>query len=120
VSIQGEWIEDVVQLKDVRADVIYLECESGPRVELLKYVSPDGPRPAGLGQSNVKGLRHLAFRVADIDGYVARLRGAGVKFFSEVRLVPDTQVRYAGGARKQLVYFHDPEGNLLELCWYGK
>ena len=29
-----------------------------------------------------------------------------------------TQVTYAGGVRKRLVYFHDPEGNLLELCEY--
>jgi hypothetical protein len=35
-----------------------------------------------------------------------------------VQSVPDSQVTYAGGVRKRLVYFRDPEGNLLELCEY--
>jgi hypothetical protein len=41
-----------------------------------------------------------------------------VRFFSQIQLVPDSQVTYAGGLRKRLVYFQDPEGNLLELCEY--
>jgi hypothetical protein len=49
---------------------------------------------------------------------VAKLRAAGVEFFSGVQTVPDSQVTYAGGVRKRLVYFRDPEGNILELCEY--
>jgi len=41
-----------------------------------------------------------------------------VKFFSAVQSVPDSQVTYAGGMRKRLVYFRDPEGNVLEFCEY--
>ncbi len=37
---------------------------------------------------------------------------------SAVHRVPTSQVTYAGGAQKRLVYFRDPEGNLLELCEY--
>jgi catechol 2,3-dioxygenase-like lactoylglutathione lyase family enzyme len=32
--------------------------------------------------------------------------------------VPSSQVTYANNVRKRLVYFRDPEGNLLELCEY--
>jgi hypothetical protein len=32
--------------------------------------------------------------------------------------VPTAQVAFAG-AQKRLVYFRDPEGNLLELCEYA-
>ena len=61
----------------------------------------------------------MAFRVEDIDAAVARLRTAGVRFFSDaVQQVPDSQVTYAGGIRKRLIYFADPEGNVLELCEY--
>jgi catechol 2,3-dioxygenase-like lactoylglutathione lyase family enzyme len=60
----------------------------------------------------------MAFRVADIDAIVARLKSSGITFVSDTQLVPDSQVTYAGGVRKRLVYFHDPEGNLLELCEY--
>ena len=118
VTISGPWIEDVVGLKDVAADVIYLDLAAGPRLELLRYHRPAGDRPPGLGDGNTMGLRHLAFRVTDIDALVGRLTDHGVRFFSRVHQVPDAQVTYAGGVRKRLVYFHDPEGNLLELCEY--
>jgi catechol 2,3-dioxygenase-like lactoylglutathione lyase family enzyme len=118
VSIRGEWIDRTVGLRGAAADVVYLDLPAGPRVELIRYNNPAGVRPAGLGTSNTPGLRHIAFRVKDIDALVARLREAAVTFFSDVQAVPSSQVTYAGGVRKRLVYFHDPEGNLLELCEY--
>jgi len=118
VTISGGWIEQVVGLRDVVADVVYLQCAAGPRVELIKYHQPVCDRPADVERPNAPGLRHLAFRVDDIDATVAALRAAAVRFFSDVFRVPDTQVTYAGGVRKRLVYFQDPEGNLLELCEY--
>ena len=60
----------------------------------------------------------MAFKVDDVDAMVAKLRAAGVEFFSGVQTVPDSQVTYAGGVRKRLVYFRDAEGNILELCEY--
>jgi|SRR5688572_29816018 len=118
VTISGPWIDRTVGLGGVEAECVYLNLPSGPRVELLRYVRPEVPRPGKLGDSNTPGLRHMAFRVTDIESVVQRLRDAGVSFFSDVQAVPDTQVTYAGGVRKRLVYFHDPEGNLLELCEY--
>jgi catechol 2,3-dioxygenase-like lactoylglutathione lyase family enzyme len=120
VTISGPWIDRTVGLIGVNADVIYLDLPQGPRVELLRYNSPPGHDSQEPGKSNTTGLRHLAFRVSDIDAVVQILGSAGVKFFSDVQLVPDSQVTYAGGLRKRLVYFHDPEENLLELCEYKK
>jgi catechol 2,3-dioxygenase-like lactoylglutathione lyase family enzyme len=118
VTISGEWIDRTVGLSGARGEVVYLELPAGPRIELIRYVSPPGARPAGLDVSNTVGIRHMAFRVDDIEVAVQRLRDAGVQFLSDVQLVPDSQVTYAGGLRKRLVYFRDPEGNLLELCEY--
>ena len=118
VTIGGDWIGRTVGLQDVRAEVVYLDLPGGPRIELIRYVSPEAVRVAGVERPNAVGLRHLAFRVDDVDAAVARLRGAGVEFFSDVQTVPDSQVSYAGGVRKRLVYFRDPEGNILELCEY--
>jgi len=120
VTISGPWIDKTVGLTGVRAEVVYLDLPSGPRIELLRYVQPRGLQPEGQGLSNTTGIRHMAFRVTDIDAIVAKLRSAGVEFFSDVQLVPDNQVTYAGGVRKYLVYFHDPEKNLLELCEYRR
>ena len=118
VMITGSWVAATVGLPEVHADVVYLDFASGPRVELIRYNRPTIDRPAGVDRPNAPGLRHIAFKVDDIDATVARLRSAGVKFFADVQQVPDTQVTYAGGVRKRLVYFSDPEGNLLELCEY--
>ena len=118
VTITGAWIEQVVGLRDIEAHVVYLDLPTGPRLELIEYVSPVGARPEGLAEPNTRGLRHLAFRVEDIDAAAAALREADVKMVSDVQRVPDSQVTYAGGVRKRLVYFHDPEGNLLELSEY--
>jgi catechol 2,3-dioxygenase-like lactoylglutathione lyase family enzyme len=121
VTITGAWVAATVGLDEVHADVVYLEFPSGPRIELIRYNRPTPPvdRPAGVGRPNAPGLRHMAFKVDDIDAATERLRAAGVRVFSDVQTVPDSQVTYAGGIRKRLVYFADPEGNLLELCEYN-
>lgn len=118
VTISGPWIDRTVGLEGVVADVIYLDPPSGPRVELIRYQKPAAPRPPDLGDSNLPGLRHLAFRVRDIESLVTRLRSAGIEFLSDVQKVPTDQVSYGGNVQKHLVYFHDPEGNLLEFCEY--
>lgn len=117
--ISGPWIDAVVGLIGVEAEFVYLDSAMpGPRVELLQYKHPSAPRPDGLGQSNTPGLRHLAFGVSDIESLVGSLLRSGVRFFSDVQSVPASQVQYAADICKYLVYFHDPEGNLLELCEY--
>jgi catechol 2,3-dioxygenase-like lactoylglutathione lyase family enzyme len=118
VTISGDWIGKTVGLEGVRAEVVYLDLPAGPRIELIRYASPEAVHAPGVDRPNALGLRHMAFRVDDIDAVVARLRTGGVRFFSDVQAVPDAQVTYAGGVRKQLVYFRDPEGNILELCEY--
>jgi len=119
VRISGDWVEQVVGLKGVEADVVYLEAPDGSRVELIHFDQPTGLRPEGLDRANTQGIRHIAFRVSDIDNVAARIKGAGVKLQSAIQQVPDSQVTYQGGARKRLVYFRDPEANLLELCEYA-
>jgi catechol 2,3-dioxygenase-like lactoylglutathione lyase family enzyme len=118
VTISGDWIGRTVGLQNVSAEVVYLDLPSGPRIELLRYITPDAIRAHGVDRPNTLGLRHLAFKVDDVDAAAARLGAAGVAFFSDVQTVPDSQVTYAGGVRKRLVYFRDPEGNILELCEY--
>jgi catechol 2,3-dioxygenase-like lactoylglutathione lyase family enzyme len=116
-TIRGSWIGAVTGLEDVEADVVFLEMPEGPTIELLCYRTPAGDRPQTLGLSNTQGLRHIAFRVTEIDAMVEAMKAAGVAFLGEVQKVPATQVDYAD-VQKQLVYFRDPEDNLLELCCY--
>ena len=118
VTISGEWVERTVGLSDVHADVVYLNPPAGPRVELIRYHTPPATDPQGLDIPNTPGLRHIAFSVTDLDAVMEQLRSADVSFLSAVQTVPDEQVTYADGVRKRLVYFRDPEGNILELCAY--
>ena len=100
-TISGPWIAAVVGLTDVEADVIYLDLPEGPRVELLRYNRPPAERPDGLGRSNTPGLRHLAFRVRDIDAIVKPASPARRPVLQwRPAQLPDSQVTYAGGVRK--------------------
>jgi catechol 2,3-dioxygenase-like lactoylglutathione lyase family enzyme len=117
VTISGKWIDDVTGLRRVEAEVAFLEPPSGPSIELIRYRSPAGVRFDGPGDPNVRGFRHIAFRVQDLEGLVSTMKAAGVRFLSDVQQVPAAQVDYAQ-QRKSLLYCRDPEGNLLEFCAY--
>jgi len=118
VTISGPWIEAVTRLPQVEAEVVFLEAPQGPGIELIQYHRPAGRRPAGLGDPNTKGLRHIAFRVAELNALVAAMQAAGVEFASEIQQVPSAQVDFAL-QHKRLIYCRDPEGNLLELCEFA-
>lgn len=118
VRIQGPWVEEISGLTGASAEVVYLGVEHSPCLELIRYDHPKTFRPSGLEMPNTPGIRHLAFRVTDIHRIVAAIQAAGVTLSSKVQQVPETQAKYPGGTRKHLVYFQDPEGNLLELCEY--
>jgi catechol 2,3-dioxygenase-like lactoylglutathione lyase family enzyme len=119
ITIGGDWIQSITGLNEVEADVVYLEADPGAGLELIRYRTPEGSQPAGLGAPNTLGIRHIAFRVEDLDATARALQTAGVEFLSDIREVPTTQVDFAGD-KKRIVYCHDPEGNLLELCAYGR
>ena len=117
VTVRGDWIQAVTGLENVEADVVYLEADPGAGIELIRYRAPQGAHPPGLGEPNTLGIRHVAFRVADLDAVVASLKAAGAELLSEIQEVPTAQVDFEGHG-KRIVYCRDPEGNLLELCVY--
>ncbi|MDP7398344.1 MAG: VOC family protein, partial [Lentisphaeria bacterium] len=64
--LEGDWIETIVGLKGVVADVSYVQPPGGgPRIELIKYHAPPGTAADMNSRPNTRGLRHLAFRVTD-------------------------------------------------------
>jgi len=112
-ELSGEWISSIVGLEDVRARYVALALPgSNTNIELIEYTSPKSERDWQVSQANQIGLRHLAFAVDDIEAEVRRLAEAGIGFMSPVRTYEKSG--------KKLVYFHGPDGILLELAEYQK
>lgn len=116
--LEGDWIERIVGLKGVVADVAFIVAPAGePRIELLCYKTPKGESIPANSLANTVGIRHIAFRVDDIHASAKKLRDAGVKLLSNPVIVPETVVTHDAG-HKMLCYFHDPDGILLEITEY--
>lgn len=79
-----------------------LRVNDGLQIELFSFPSPP-PRPS---RPEACGLRHLAFRVSDIEAAIQRLRDHGVAV--EAIRVDE----YTG---KRFTFFADPDGLPLEL-----
>lgn len=116
--MEGEWIDSIVGLKGVVADVAFIVAPAGePRIELLCYKTPQGQAIPANSLANTLGLRHIALRVDDIYAASEKLKDAGVKLLSDPVVVPVSVVTHDAG-RKMLCYFHDPDGVLLEITEY--
>ena len=68
------------------------------------FIQPDAPQR--VNNPEALGLRHLAFRVADIEPAVAWLNGMGIE------TEPVREDPYNGG---RFTFFKDPDGLPLEL-----
>ena len=116
--LEGAWIEQIVGLKEVQAEVVYVQPRGGgPRIELIHYHAPAGVALPECAQPNTIGLRHVAFRVEKMDEIYRRLLEAGVEFVGPPVKVPGGVVQHDAGD-KRLCYFHDPDGVILELAEY--
>jgi glyoxylase I family protein len=79
-----------------------LALPDGSQIELFSFPNPP-PRPS---RPEAQGLRHLAFRVADVSGWKLHLEQRGVA-------VEDIRVdEYTG---RRFTFFADPDGLPLEL-----
>src|SRR5579862_5979943 len=77
-TVQGRWVDRVVGLESVRADIAMMQTPDGNgRLELTKFHSPSTQSDNRRAPANTLGIRHVAFAVDDIDAVVARLRARG-------------------------------------------
>ena len=75
--VEGDWVDRVVGLDGVRAEIAMLETPDGQgRLELTKFHAPPTRPGDRHTPENTLGIRHVAFAVEDIDAVLARLRGA--------------------------------------------
>jgi catechol 2,3-dioxygenase-like lactoylglutathione lyase family enzyme len=106
--VEGDWVDRVVGLQGVRAQIVMLQTPDGHgRVELAKFHTPSSDSGSPRAPANALGIRHVAFAVDDIDGVVARLRARGAELVGELE-------RYQNSYR--LCYVRGPEGIIVELA----
>src|SRR6185295_265149 len=78
-TVEGPWADQVVGLKDVRADIVMMRTPDGHgKVELSKFQRPPAVRlQPENAPSNTLGMRRIMFAVENLDDVVARLQKRG-------------------------------------------
>ena len=104
---QGQFLETVVDLKNVRVETAKLKAPCGALLELLQYHSHPVEMEISPQASNQLGCSHIALTVGSIDKTLKCVHSCGGSLVNQPATSPDGTVRVA--------YCHDPEGNLLEL-----
>jgi catechol 2,3-dioxygenase-like lactoylglutathione lyase family enzyme len=107
--IEGEWVERIIGIHDVRQDVAMLRTPDGHgRIELAMFHTPKAITPEPKDPpANTLGIRRVMFAVDDIDDVVARLQSHGAELVGEV-------VQYENVYR--LCYVRGPEGIVVGLA----
>jgi catechol 2,3-dioxygenase-like lactoylglutathione lyase family enzyme len=107
-TVHGRWVDRVVGLDGVRADVAMLQTPDGNgRLELTKFHSPSMQGDNRPAPANTPGIRHIAFAVEDIDAAVAGVRAHGAELVGELERYQD---------QYRLCYVRGPEGIIVELA----
>ena len=108
-QVEGPWVDSVVGLDGVRADIAMLRTPDGHgRVELTRFHTPPAVRvePADA-PANALGLRRIMFAVDDLDDVVARLRAHGAELLREIAQYEDVT---------RLCFMRGPEGIIIGLA----
>ena len=107
-SVDGAWVDRIVGLEGVKADLAMMGTPDGQgRIELVKFHAPSGRGGDPHAPANIPGIRHLAFRVDDIEGAVAGLRAHGGELIGEIGRYEDIYL---------LCYIRGPAGIIVELA----
>ena len=100
----ADWYVDVLGFEIVyrSANAIFVRAANGSMIEIIHAA---GERPAN--EMKTPGIRHLALAVSDFDSAYARLQEKRVAFQGDPQESKGNRV----------VFFRDPEGNLLHLLF---
>jgi len=109
MTVEGEWVDRVVGLENVRSDIAMMRSPDGHgRLELTRY-----QQPAAVGSDpinappNSLGMGRAMFNVDNIDDLVKRLQAQGGELVGEI-------VDYENVYR--LCYMRGPEGIIIGLA----
>ncbi len=109
-EVEGEWVDRIVGLKDVKATSVMLQAPDGQaNIELVKFYRPSDENDIQQPAANTLGIRHIAFAVDDIEAVVAKLKKKGTELVGEIQTYEDSY---------KLCYVRGPEGcNVHLIIW---
>jgi len=107
--LEGRWVDRVVGLNDVRADIAMMRTPDGhSRLELAKFHTPPAvSAEPERAPTNTLGIRRIMFAVDDVDDVVARLRSHGAELVGEIAQYEDIY---------RLCFLRGPEGIIIGLA----
>ncbi len=108
-TVEGRWVDQVVGLENVRAEIAMLRTPDGHgRVELTKFHTPAAVRTEPKSApANALGIRRIMFAVDDIEDVLARLRAHGAELVGDVAQYEDMY---------RLCFIRGPEGIIIGLA----
>jgi catechol 2,3-dioxygenase-like lactoylglutathione lyase family enzyme len=107
-TVEGEWVDKVVGVDGVRAELVMVRTPDGSgKLELTKFHAPVDNEDVHPLPANRLGLRHIAFEVHDLNTIVDGLRDKGFATVGDVRDFENTY---------RLCYVRGPEGLIIELA----
>jgi catechol 2,3-dioxygenase-like lactoylglutathione lyase family enzyme len=107
-TVEGGWVDRVVGLEGVRAEIAMMATPDGHgRLELTQFHAPSSRAGDRHAPANTQGIRHVAFAVEDIDAAIARLQAHGAELVGEVERYRDIY---------RLCYVRGPAGIIVELA----
>lgn len=107
-EVEGEWVERIIGLHDVKVAYVMLRTPDGEaNIELVKFHKPLDEKGVQPSMANLLGIRHICFAVEDIEALVAKLKKKDAGLFGEI-------VNYQNVYK--LCYVRGPEGIILELA----
>jgi len=106
--VEGDWVDGVVGLEDVRTEFAMLETPDGHgQIELMKFHNPPAKGGDGDAPPNTLGIRCIAFSVDDIDAAVTALQARGAELLGRVERYEDIY---------RMCYVRGPEGIIVMLA----
>jgi catechol 2,3-dioxygenase-like lactoylglutathione lyase family enzyme len=107
-TVEGRWVDGVVGLDGVRADIAMVRTPDGhSRLELTRFRTPAALKGEPDAPANTLGIRRIMFAVDDIEDVLGRLQAHGAELVGEVAQFEDSY---------RLCYVRGPEGIIVALA----
>ena len=108
MTVEGQWVDRILGLKDVRSDIAMMRTPDGhSRLELSKFQRPTAKGGDPNAPVNTLGIRRIMFAVENIKDVLDRLQAHGAELIGET-------VRYEDAYL--LCYVRGPEGIIVALA----